>query len=285
MMNSVFFDHTTIDRWISEDAALLDLTSHMLEVGSPLATIDFIIRHDGIAACTEEVKRIIEHCGAQTTHFIHSGAAVKSGDVLISGQGPAHAVLRAWKVGQNLLEYACGVARLCGKIKTIIDNHNPEMALLTTRKHAPGLRGIALKSTLSAGALPHRLSLSETILVFPQHIALLGGWEALKVKLREKKSGFAEKKIVIEADTLEQARLAIEAGADVIQFDKVQPKELNEWIPQLNQTWPQGVYLAAGGIELNNIDAYAKTPVHGLVTSALHYAPPADIGVNINPLK
>lgn len=285
MMNSVFFDHATIDRWISEDAALLDLTSHMLEVGAPVATIDFVIRHDGIAACTEEVKRIIEHCGAQVVSLVPSGSAVQAGDILISGKGPAHAVLRAWKVGQNLLEYACGVARLCGDIRAIIDNHNPQMALLTTRKHAPGLRGIALKSTLSAGALPHRLSLSETVLVFPQHIALVGGWEALKIKLKEKKSGFAEKKIVIEADTLEQARLAIDAGADVLQFDKVQPNELNDWIPQLSQTWPHGVYLAAGGIKLNNIEAYAKTPVHGLVTSALHYAPPADIGVKIVPIK
>ena len=148
------------------------------------------------------------------------------------------------------------------------------MALLTTRKHAPGLRGIALKATLSAGALPHRLSLSETILIFPQHIALLGGWEVLKEKIKQKKSGFAEKKIVIEADTLEQAYLAIAAGADVVQFDKVQPKQLIEWVPQLRQDWTQGVILAAGGIKLENIAQYAQTQVDGLVTSALHYAPP-----------
>lgn len=59
MMNSVFFDHATIDRWISEDAPLLDLTSHMLEVGQQSATIEFVIRHDGIAACTEEVQAAI----------------------------------------------------------------------------------------------------------------------------------------------------------------------------------------------------------------------------------
>lgn len=285
MMNSVFFDHATIDRWINEDAALVDLTSHMLEIGAPIATVEFVIRHDGIAACTEEVGRIIEHCGAQVIECIPSGSKVTAKDVLISAKGPAHAILRAWKVGQNLLEYACGVARLCGEIKNIIDMHNPNMALLTTRKHAPGLRSIALKATLSAGALPHRLSLSETILVFPQHVALLGGWKALEIKIKEKKSGFAEKKIVIEVDTFEQAKQAIEAGADVLQFDKVQPKELNDWIPQLRKNWPNGIFLAAGGIKLNNIEAYAKTPVDGLVTSALHYAPPADIGVFIAPSK
>ena len=283
MMNSVFFDRATIDRWISEDAPLLDLTSHMLDVGSPTATIDFIIRHEGIAACTEEVQRIIEHCGGQVTYCLPSGTRVEKGSILVSGQGPAHAVLRAWKVGQNLLEYACGVARLCDQIKMVINTYNPNMALLTPRKHAPGLRGMALKATLSAGALPHRLSLSETILVFPQHISLLGGWEALKIKLQEKKAGFAEKKIVIEANTLEQAYLSIEAGADVVQFDKVEPEQLQGWVSQLRKDWPKGFLLAAGGIKLDNVADYAQTQVDGLVTSALHYAPPADIGVRIQP--
>lgn len=73
----------------------MDLTSHILDVGSPIATIDFVIRHEGIAACTEEVQRIIEHCGAQSSFCIPSGSTVKAGDILVSGHGPAHAVLRA----------------------------------------------------------------------------------------------------------------------------------------------------------------------------------------------
>lgn len=134
----------------------LAIYNQVMDVGSSDATIDFVIRHDGIAACTEEVQRIIQHCGAQSSNCIPSGTIVKAGDM-----------------------YACGVATLCGDMKAIINSHDSKIALLTTRKHAPGLRGIALKATLSAGALPHRLSLSETILIFPQHIALLGGWEAL----------------------------------------------------------------------------------------------------------
>lgn len=283
MMNSVFFDHATIDRWISEDAPLLDLTSHMLEVGQQSATIEFVIRHDGIAACTEEVQRILTHCGATTQSLIASGSTVTAGDVLLCAEGPAHAILRAWKVGQNLLEYACGVARTSSKMRAEIAKHNPHIALLTTRKHAPGLRGIALKATLSAGALPHRLGLSETILIFPQHIALLGGWDQLKQMLTKKKPGFAEKKIVIEAESVEQAYQAIEAGADVIQFDKVDPNQLQQWVSVLRADWPSGVFLAAGGINVNNVGQYAQTGVDGLVTSSLHYAAPADIGVRIQP--
>lgn len=281
MMSSVFFDHATIDRWITEDADLLDLTSHMLGLGATPAHIEFKIRHKGVAACTEEVSRILAHCGARTVKIKASGTPVQTGELLIHGEGPAHSVLRAWKVSQNLLEYSCGVARQAAQMYQIIQQHNPSMALLTTRKHAPGLRALALKSTLCVGALPHRLGLSETILIFPQHIELLGGWEVLKNKITVQKAGFAEKKIVIEVTNPTQASLAIKAGADVVQFDKATPNQLREWLPKLREHWPNGVFLAAGGIKLDNVADYAQTGVNALVTSALHHAPPADIGVNI----
>lgn len=280
-MCSVFFDEATIDRWISEDAPLLDLTSHMLSLHAQKTSMSFTLRETGLAACTEEAQRIIERCGATVEQRINSGTEVAANTVLLTATGPAHALLRAWKVTQNLLEYACGVASLSHQMKTAMAAVNPTMALLTTRKHAPGIKALALKATLSAGALPHRLGLSETILIFPQHIELLGGWDTLSQQLQQQKSGFAEKKIVIEVNTLKQAYQAIAAGADVLQFDKISPFLLDIWLPELRLHWPEGVFLAAGGINLQNVLSYAKCDVNGLVTSALHYAAPADIGVNI----
>ncbi len=57
-MSSVFFDHATIDPWIAEDAGLLDLTTHLLGVAAVPAWIEFAIRADGLAACTEEAALI-----------------------------------------------------------------------------------------------------------------------------------------------------------------------------------------------------------------------------------
>lgn len=283
-MISVFFDQHSIDRWISEDAPLLDLTSHTLGIGNEPTSISFYIRHEGIAACTEEAQRIVEQCGAVMDHIIPSGTTVNTGDELLRAHGPALSVLRAWKVAQNVLEYSCGVARACAKMKSTLAAMNADIAILTTRKHAPGLKSLALKATLSAGSLPHRLGLSETILIFPQHLALIGGWSQLKALIKQQKSAFIEKKIIIEAETPEEAAFAIEAGADVIQFDKVSPENLSLWISNLKKEWPHGLFLAAGGINNKNVADYALTGVDGLVTSSLHYAPPADIGVNINPL-
>lgn len=278
---SVFFEQNQIDQWIGEDASFLDLTSHMLGLTGQAATLRFVCRGDITVAGTEEVLRLVQACGGQTLQHLPSGVRAAPGQALLLAHGPAHALLRAWKVGQNLLEFACGVATLTHDVVQAVQAVNPAVAVLTTRKHAPGVRKLALKATLAGGAMPHRLGLGETILVFPQHRALLGGWDQVGQAIAQHKHAMCEKKIVIEADGLEQARHAIQVGADVIQFDKVAPDALADIVPQLRATHPDIPLLAAGGIHAGNAAAYAATGVNALVTSSLHYAKPADIGVKI----
>ena len=282
-MNSVFFDHATIDAWIAEDAPLLDLTTHLLALGGGQARIAFTVRGEAVAACTEEAARVVQHCGGQVQLCLPSGTPVVAGDVLLAATGPAAGLLRAWKVAQNLLEYACGVAGATARMVQAVRNVAPGVAVLTTRKHAPGLRRIALKATLSGGAFPHRLSVGETVLVFPQHRALVGGWDALQARLAAVAPALAEKKCVIEAHTLDEALRAAQAGADVVQFDKAMPAQLRQWCPPLREQHPHLALLAAGGVHAGNAAEYALTGVDALVTSSLHHAPPADIGVQVAP--
>ncbi len=282
-MNSVFFDHATIDAWIAEDAPLLDLTTHLLAIGSVPVRMDFTVRGDTVAACTEEAARVVQHCGGQVQQLLPSGTPAAAGAVLLTATGNAASLLRAWKVVQNLLEYACGVASATARMVQAVQTAAPGVVVLTTRKHAPGLRRIALKATLSGGAFPHRLSVGETVLVFPQHRALLGDWDALRARLEAVAPALAEKKCVIEAHSLEEALQAAQAGADVVQFDKASPEQLRHWCPVLRHQHPRLALLAAGGVNGQNAADYAATGVDALVTSSLHHAPPADIGVQVVP--
>ncbi|MDO4723975.1 MAG: ModD protein [Comamonadaceae bacterium] len=302
-MPSVFFDHASIDAWIAEDAPHLDLTTHLLDIGQRNACMRLVLRSQATAACTEEAARMVQHCGGQVLELLPSGSAAAPGSVLLHAAGQAQALLRAWKVAQNLLEYACGVAAATARMVQAVQAVAPEVAVLTTRKHPPGLRRIALKATLSAGAFPHRLGVGETLLVFPQHRALLGDaaaqsgdggnggdgsdgghWQALGQRLAQRKAWLSEKKCVIEAHTLQEALQAAAIGAEVVQLDKATPEQLQAWCPLLRQQYPALRLLAAGGIRPDNAAAYAASGVDALVTSSLHYAPPADIGVQITPL-
>ncbi len=282
-MPAVFFDDATLDRWIAEDAPLLDLTTHLLAIGAPPATMQWRLRPAGVVACSEEAARIVQRCGGQATVVVPSGQRVQAGALLLQAQGPAEALLRAWKVAQNLLECACGIATATAAMVAAVRAVAPAVAVLTTRKHAPGLKAIALKASLSGGALPHRLGVGETVLVFPQHRALLGDWAQLAERLQAVGHGVAEKKIVIEVESLDEARQALAAGAEVLQFDKASPAQLREWIPPLRAQAPAVRLLAAGGIKLDNAADYATSGVDALVTSSLYQAPVADVGVRLRP--
>lgn len=76
----------------------------------------------------------------------------------------------------------------------------------------------------------------------------------------------------------------MDAGADVIQFDKVHPQQLTEWSQALRAQWPAIKILAAGGINAGNVQAYAASGVDALVTSSIYFGPPADIGVVVTPV-
>ena len=282
-MNDVFFDHATIDAWIAEDAATLDLTTHLLALGNQPACMRLSIRGEAVTACTEEAARIVEYCGGEVQILLPSGSKVSAGDVLLAATGKAGGLLRAWKVAQNLLEYACGVATATARMVASVQAVAPAVAVLTTRKHAPGLRRIALKATLSGGAFPHRLGVGETVLVFPQHRALLGTWDALAQRLSATAPALAEKKCVIEAHHLDEALNAVRAGADVVQFDKATPEQLRAWCPVLRAQHPGLGLLAAGGIHAGNAAEYAVSGVDALVTSSLHHAPPVDVSVQLVP--
>lgn len=278
---SVFFEQSLIENWINEDAPLLDLSSHVLGLHQQRCQMEFIARDTYIIAASEEVQRVVQSCQGSVDSYLPSGSQCEAGHVILRCTGPAHALLRAWKVGQNLLEFACGIATQTRALVNTVKMYNPNMAVLTTRKHAPGLRKLALKATLAGGAMPHRLGLSETVLVFPQHRALLNGWHDLGQQLAQHQGELCEKTIVIEVDTLDAAQAAIHAGADALQFDKVPADALQRWVKTLRQTHPHIRLLAAGGIRPDNAADYARSGVDALVTSSLYYAAPADIGVRI----
>ncbi|XOF34634.1 MAG: hypothetical protein ACL93V_04915 [Candidatus Electrothrix sp. YB6] len=156
--------------------------------------------------------------------------------------------------------------------------------LLVTRKHQPGLKKPLLKAVLAGGAIPHRLGLSETILIFENHLNLLGGREALPGLLAGMKAAACEQKITVECDDLEQAVQAAEAGTDVVQFDKVPPEQLSGWCAELKVRFPGLIVLSAGGVGPKNVQDYARTGVDGILLSSVFHVKIADLFVIIELL-
>lgn len=270
-----------IERFLEEDAPYGDLTTHLLGIGQLPGEICFTTRHETTLCGTEEAARLLEKCGCNITQQTPSGTQLPAGETFLKATGPATALHTGWKVAVNLLEYASGIATRTARIVTAAREINPCIAVLTTRKTFPGTKKLAIKAICSGGALPHRLGLSETILVFRQHTTFLGGLEPFLKHLETLKREALETKIIVEADSPEEALLIAGSGVDVVQVDKLPADQLKTLVDQIKQINQAVKVSAAGGINEQNAAAYAATGVDILVLSSVYFGKPADIGAVI----
>ncbi len=280
----MYLPDSTLEALIQEDVPYFDLTTHALGICNEPGEITFFTRQETVVCATEEVSRIFAMLDIRTTQAIPSGERAGKGMDLIAGKGPAGQLLIAWKVCQNLLEYGCGIAEKAHQMVQAAKAVNPKVEVVCTRKNFPGTKAICVNAALYGGVYPHRLGLSESVLVFDQHMAFLGGFEGFCERVHALREKVKEKALVVEVKNLADALRLAKLPIDGIQVDKMPPAEVSVLVRQVKETRPDMLILAAGGIQLQNIAAYAATGADLLVTTSVYNAGPADVGVKIQAL-
>lgn len=272
-----------IERFVEEDVPYGDLTTSLLGIEGQQGQILFTTRDETTICCTEEAARVLEKCGATISVLSPSGTHLPSGMEFLRAEGSARALHAGWKVALNLLEYASGIATRTSQIVKKAKAVNPSVVVVTTRKAFPGTKKVAIKAIIAGGALPHRLGLSETILVFKQHTTFLGGLDAFLATVGDLQAQASEKKVMVEAETGDEALRIARAGVPVIQIDKMPIPELTQIVEKIREINPVAKVSAAGGINEANVAEYAATGVDIIVLSSVYFGRPADIRVRIAP--
>ncbi|AND85955.1 ModD protein [Clostridium tyrobutyricum] len=280
----MYISDETLDKFIKEDVPYIDLTSLVLEIKGIRGNIKFFTREDAILCGAEEAARIFRKLNIDVINSKTSGTQVKKGDILLEGMGDVENLHIAWKVCQNIIDNFSGIATKTRRIIDEVSSVNPDITVITTRKSMPGTRELSTKAVIAGGVFPHRLGLSETILVFKQHLDFLGGIKEFIKNIERFKNKVCEKKILVEVENIDDAVKLCKNNIDGIQFDKLSPEDLISNVNILRNINPDIVVLAAGGINENNAAKYAKTGVNGIVTSSVYYTKPIDIGCKIKPL-
>ncbi|TGE38619.1 ModD protein [Desulfosporosinus fructosivorans] len=280
----LYISDETIDQWIKEDVPYIDLTTLTLGIGGLKGKIRFTAREYTVLSGVEEVLRIFTKLGVMPIRSLPSGSAVNKGDVFIEAEGLAASLHMAWKLSMNILEYSSGIATRTKRMVDKVQSVNPEMTVLATRKSFPGTKDLSIKAIIAGGAFPHRLGLSETILIFKQHMVFLGDINNLAQVIQENKAHACEKKIIVEVETIEEARLLIKAGVSGLQFDKIPANDLKLIVAQIRGIDPKITLLGAGGINGDNIEEYAHTGIDAAVTTAMYFGKPSDIGVTMEKI-
>ena len=151
---------------------------------------------------------------------------------------------------------------------------SPAISLTAARAHFPGTKALVTKAVVAGGVIPHRMGLSETVLIYETHIACMGGLDVFLERYPQQKSHFCEKKVFVETTSAETALRCLSVGVDAIQFFQMQPDALAAAVEQVKAVYPHCTVVAAGNLTEENVTEYAATGVDGLVSSAFYRAEP-----------
>ncbi len=277
----MYISDSTLDQWLKEDVPYFDLTTMSLEIGAKTGVLEFRSREPLVICGTEEVERMASKLGVHVLETVSSGTELLEQQVFMKISGKAEGLHLLWKVALNIFEYYSGISTrtrcLVDKAKQV----NPEIAVATTRKTMPGTKAMSIKAVLCGGAVVHRLGLSETILIFKQHRNFFDSDDLFLRKLATLRNSVSEKKIIVEVENEEQALMFCRGNVDGIQYDKFTPHHLQTVIAQVKQQNPRLVHLAAGGINISNVEEYAACGADVLVTTSVYFSKPVDIGASM----
>jgi nicotinate-nucleotide pyrophosphorylase (carboxylating) len=214
----------------------------------------------------------------ELTGSLDEGDRCDAGAVLLELQGPLSSLLQGERVALNFLQRLCGIATLTASY--VAELEGTGCRLCDTRKTTPGLRVLEKYAVRAGGGINHRFGLSDGILIKDNHIAACGSvMEAVQRALRGAPHGL---KVEVEVADTGMLRDAIEAGAQVLLLDNMEPVALSEAVKIARGLKPDVVLEASGNITLDNIRAYALSGVDIISSGALtHSCPAIDLSFRI----
>jgi len=192
--------------------------------------------------------------------------------------GRARAILSAERVALNFVQRLSGVATLTAQFVDAIKGTRAQ--ILDTRKTTPGWRRFEKYAVACGGGRNHRMGLFDMILIKDNHLVALRNESpnAIAAAVQRARARFPRLKIEVEADTLDQVEQAVDAGADFILLDNMNPVQLRLAVQKAKG---RAQTEASGGITLTTVHAVADTGVDFISVGALtHSARAVDIGLD-----
>jgi nicotinate-nucleotide pyrophosphorylase (carboxylating) len=205
------------------------------------------------------------------------GSRVKPQTPVMFLSGHARGILSAERVALNFVQMLSGIATMTARYVDAIAGTGAH--ILDTRKTTPLYRRLEKYAVRCGGGLNHRMDLSSSVLIKDNHLATVDGDIAVAVR-RARALAPPGMKVEVECESMEQVKLALAAGVDVIMFDNMQLMELRDAVKLVDD---QAVTEASGGVTLDTVRLIAETGVDWISIGALtHSAPALNVGLDFD---
>lgn len=243
------------------------------------------IKQEGILAGMEVAEKIIriKEPGAVFIPFKKDGERVQPGDMAFEIRATVHTILQCERLILNCMQRMSGIATLTRQYVDRIKGYHTRV--LDTRKTTPNFRLLEKEAVRIGGGVNNRFGLYDMILLKDNHVDYCGSLELAIERAgqyRRKRimemPGTPELKIEVETRSLEEVRRVVAAGGvDRIMLDNFSPEQVGQ---ALNLIGGRCETEASGGINLGNLEEYARTGVDFVSIGALiHQARSIDLSL------
>jgi len=192
---------------------------------------------------------------------VQDGDKVEPNQKLCSLSGPARILLTGERSAMNFIQTLSGCATITAEYAQALQG--TDCRLLDTRKTVPGLRSALKYAVACGGGFNHRIGVFDAYLIKENHIIACGGITQAITTAKQLNPG---KPVEVETENLDELRLAIEAGADIIMLD-------NFTVPMMREAVAINAGRAAlensGNVTMQTLREYAETGVDYISVGAL----------------
>lgn len=265
---------------LAEDIGSGDVTTQALVPEDSFATAVMVAREPLVMAGVDLALAAFEQVDERVEFGIEvlDGQQGGLGQALLRVEGPTRALLTAERTALNFVQRLAGVATLTARFVEQVAGTRAQ--ILDTRKTTPGWRALEKYAVACGGGTNHRVGLYGQVMIKDNHLVALDGDVAAAVPRAREAS--PELKIEVEADTVEQAQTAADAGADIVLLDNMNCDELREAIKRIDG---RARTEASGGVTLETVCEIAETGVDFISVGALtHSAPSVDIALDFDSI-
>jgi nicotinate-nucleotide pyrophosphorylase (carboxylating) len=255
--------------FIREDAPFGDITSETI-IPEIECNARISIESPAVVAGLEEASALFRYFDVDVDQPVPDGSDVRSGDTLLTLQGPAKKILLVERTALNIIGRMSGIATATREFVELVRRVNPSCRVAATRKTCPGFRELDKKAVSLGGGDPHRANLSDGILIKDNHLAIVSLENALSIA----KSRSPWYKVEVEVETGKDAVRAAQSGSDVIMFDNLSPWQVQKSLDALVQKGLRDrvIIEISGGIDADTIVEYASLGVDVISIGALTHS-------------
>lgn len=268
---------------LQEDVGRSDLTGEALLDREITATAELRIKQDGVLCAVQWIEVVFGALGAKAeVELLHrDGDRLRGGTIGARITAAQTALAAAERTVLNLIQRLSGIATLTARFVDAVEG--TRAMIYDTRKTTPGLRAFEKYAVTCGGGVNHRMGLYDEAMVKENHLCLSGlTVDDAIARIRERHEDIP---VTAEAEDLAEAKLAVDAGADVVLLDEFSLEDIRAVVAyrgDSDEAVTRTKLEVSGGVTLENVLGLAETGVERISIGALtHSAPALDISLKV----